>query len=96
MRELSKKRKISSLKKLFPELINYFPIWLTIPEVIASITNRQEVSFDFLIFDEASQVLLEKSIPLWARAKKCIVIGDEQQLPPTDFFKSHLEDEEEI
>jgi len=26
MRELNKKRKISSLKKLFPELVNYFPI----------------------------------------------------------------------
>ena len=39
---------------------------------------------------------MEKSIPLLARAKKCIVIGDEQQLPPTDFFKSHLENDEEI
>ncbi|CAI2172892.1 12069_t:CDS:2, partial [Funneliformis geosporum] len=60
MRELNKKRKISPLKKLFPELVNYLPIWLTTPEVIASITNRREVTFDFLIFDEASQVLLEK------------------------------------
>jgi superfamily I DNA and/or RNA helicase len=64
MRELNKKRRISPLKKLFPELVNYFTLWLTTPEVIASITNRQEVPFDFLIFDEASQVLLEKSIPL--------------------------------
>jgi superfamily I DNA and/or RNA helicase len=96
IKELNKKRKISSLKKLFPELVKYFPIWLTTPEVIASITNWQEVPFDFLVFDEASQVPLEKSIPLWSRAKKCIVIGDEQQLPPTDFFKSHLEVEEEI
>lgn len=95
-KELSKKRGIAPLKKLFPELVNYFPLWLTTPEVIASITDLQTVPFDFLVFDEASQVPLEKSIPLWARAKKCLVIGDEQQLPPTDFFKSHLEIEEEI
>ncbi|MCE8162956.1 MAG: DUF4011 domain-containing protein [Candidatus Moeniiplasma glomeromycotorum] len=94
-RELSKKRKIAALKKLFPELVNYFPLWLTTPEVIASITNLQTVPFDFIVFDEASQMPLEKSIPLWARAKKCLVIGDEQQLPPTDFFRSHLEVEEE-
>ena len=94
-KELSKKRKISPLKILFPELINYFPIWLSTPEVIASITNLREPFFDFIIFDEASQITLEKTIPLWARAKKCIVIGDEQQLPPTDFFKSHLQDDEE-
>lgn len=95
-KELSKKRKITPLKKLFPELVNYFPLWLSTPEIIASITNRQEPVFDFLIFDEASQISLEKSIPLWARTKKLIIIGDEQQLPPTDFFKSHLENEEEI
>lgn len=94
-KELGKKRKISPLKILFSELINYFPIWLSTPEVIASITNLQEPFFDFIIFDEASQITLEKTIPLWARAKKCIVIGDEQQLPPTDFFKSHLQDDEE-
>lgn len=94
-KELSKKRKISSLKKLFPELLNYFPIWLSTPEVIASITNFSEPIFDLLVFDEASQIPLEKSIPLWARTKKCIIIGDEQQLPPTDFFQSHLENEDE-
>ncbi|RHZ35995.1 AAA domain-containing protein [endosymbiont GvMRE of Glomus versiforme] len=94
--ELSKKRRITSLKKLFPLLVDYFPIWLTTPKVIAAITNLQKPTFDFLVFDEASQMPLEKAIPLWARAKKCIVIGDEQQLPPTDFFKSHLETDEEI
>jgi superfamily I DNA and/or RNA helicase len=61
---LSKKRKIASLKKLFPLLVDYFPIWLTTPKVIAAITDLQRPSFDFLVFDEASQMPLEKSIPL--------------------------------
>jgi superfamily I DNA and/or RNA helicase len=96
LRELSKKRKMASLKSLFPQLVKYLPFCLTTPEVITAITDLSEPTFDFLVFDEASQMPLEKSIPLWARAKKCIIIGDEQQLPPTDFFKTHFGSDEEI
>jgi len=60
---------------------------LTTPETISSLTNLEQPLFDYLVFDEASQMLLEKSVPLFTRAKKLIVIGDQQQLPPTDFFK---------
>jgi len=92
--ELKKKRSVN-LRKIFPSLLNHFPIWLTTPETVSSLTNLGDPLFDYLIFDEASQMPLEKSVPLFARAKKLIVIGDQQQLPPTDFFRSFWEEEEE-
>ena len=45
-------------------------------------------SFDVVIFDEASQVTLEEAVPSLFRAKQVIVVGDEMQLPPTNFFAS--------
>jgi len=85
--ELKKKRGFN-LRKIFASLLDHFPIWLTTPETISSLTNLEDPLFDYLIFDEASQMPLEKSVPLFTRARKLVIIGDQQQLPPSDFFKS--------
>src|SRR5205823_4613705 len=53
-------------------------------------------AFDVVIFDEASQVTLEESVPTIFRAKQVLVVGDEMQLPPTSFFASRAADEEQI
>src|SRR4051794_12607005 len=65
------------------------------PEVLSSAVEFGKQSFDLLIFDEASQIPLENSLPLLVRTKKCIVIGDVKQLPPTNFFKLILDEDEE-
>jgi superfamily I DNA and/or RNA helicase len=44
--------------------------------------------FDVVIFDEASQILLEEAVPSLFRATQTIVVGDEMQLPPTNFFSA--------
>ena len=46
-----------------------------------------ESYFDYVIFDEASQVKIEDSIGAFLRAKKYVVMGDTKQLPPTTFFE---------
>ena len=54
------------------------------------------VEFDVVIFDEASQVRAVDGFGAILRAKRAIVVGDSQQLPPTDFFMSvvrELEDD---
>jgi len=45
-------------------------------------------AFDVVIFDEASQITLESAVPSIFRAPQAIVVGDEMQLPPTDFFSA--------
>lgn len=63
------------------------PIWLMSPLSVAD-TLPLEPTFDLVIFDEASQIPLEDAVPAAYRASQTIVVGDEMQLPPTDFFGS--------
>ena len=44
-------------------------------------------SFDLLVIDEASQVAPEDALGVVARANQIVVVGDDKQLPPTNFFK---------
>jgi predicted DNA-binding WGR domain protein len=53
-------------------------------------------AFDVVIFDEASQILVEEAIPAVYRARQAIVVGDEMQLPPTNFFSATRNDEEPL
>jgi very-short-patch-repair endonuclease len=50
--------------------------------------------FDYVIFDEASQVLPEDAVPAILRGNHVIVAGDSKQLPPSAFFAAAEEDEE--
>ncbi len=55
--------------------------------------------YDYLIFDEASQIFFEKAIPSLFRASNVIVLGDQKQLRPPSFFSSRnelIDDDEEI
>jgi AAA domain-containing protein len=49
--------------------------------------------FDFVIFDEASQVLPEDAVPALLRGKGVVVAGDNKQLPPTTFFAAGDDDD---
>lgn len=80
------------------------PIWLMSPLSISDILPLEEGQFDLVIFDEASQIRLEEAIPTVYRASQVIVVGDEMQLPPSNFFSASgpeedgvsLEDEGEL
>ena len=64
------------------------PIWLMSPLSVADTLPCSSELFDVVIFDEASQVPLEDAVPALYRAEQCIVVGDQMQLPPTQFFAS--------
>jgi hypothetical protein len=51
-----------------------------------------------VVFDEASQCRLEDALPVLTRAKRVVIAGDPQQLPPTRFFESTVasSDDEEV
>jgi hypothetical protein len=70
------------------------PIWLMSPLSVADVLPLAPF-FDLVVFDEASQIPLEDSVPALHRATQCIVVGDRQQLPPTNFFAASLEAEED-
>jgi len=63
------------------------------PLSVSQLLDGTKQYFDFVIFDEASQVLPEDAVPAIMRGKKVVVAGDNKQLPPTTFFAAGDEDE---
>ncbi|WP_434570477.1 AAA domain-containing protein [Pseudomonas sp. Z3-6] len=64
------------------------PIWLMSPLSVSDTLPLAPDLFDVVIFDEASQIPSEEAVPALSRAQQVIVVGDEMQLPPTNFFSS--------
>src|SRR5262249_8688860 len=71
------------------------PVWLMSPLSVSDTLPLDAGHFDVVIFDEASQVTLEEAVPSLFRAVQVIVVGDQMQLPPTNFFSAKQVDEEE-
>jgi superfamily I DNA and/or RNA helicase len=63
------------------------PIFLMSPLSVAQFLPPGGITFDLLVIDEASQVAPEDALGVAARAKQIMVVGDDKQLPPTNFFK---------
>ena len=76
------------------------PCFMMSPLSIAQYLDptNEELQFDVVIFDEASQVKPEDALGAFMRGKTAVVMGDTQQLPPTSFFDQMADadsDEEE-
>lgn len=82
------------------EIFKGIRIWLMTPEVVSEILPLENGLFDLLIFDEASQIYIEKGVPSIYRAKKVVIAGDHQQLRPSSLgfgrADSDEDDEEEV
>ncbi len=65
------------------DLFRGIRIWLMTPEAVSELLPLEMGLFDLLVFDEASQMYVEKGIPSIYRAKKVAVAGDHRQLRPS-------------
>ncbi|HIS91478.1 MAG TPA: HRDC domain-containing protein [Candidatus Alectryocaccomicrobium excrementavium] len=94
LRALESKRKWSVnkfIQKFDFELFRSVKIWLLTPEVVSEIIPLQNGIFDLVVFDEASQMYVEKGLPSILRAKKVVVAGDHRQLRPSKLGAGRLE-----
>ncbi len=64
------------------------PCFLMSPLSVAKYLVPEKMSFDLLVIDEASQMPVEDALGAIARAKQVVVVGDNNQLPPTSFFRN--------
>jgi len=101
-RELEKKRRARPLRRLFAEIPQVLqalkPCMLMSPVSVSTYLTPGTISFDVVVFDEASQLPPQEAIPSILRARQVVVAGDDKQLPPTSFFASSLfleEDEDD-
>ena len=84
------------IKKSSQALLDMKPCFIMSPSVLSELVVAQEDFFDLLIIDEASQMRMEDSICALARSKQCVIVGDQQQLPPGNTFElKDTEDDEE-
>ncbi len=89
-REIAKKRRHMPIRKLLVEAGHAIqaikPVFMLSPISVAQFLAPGVLEFDLLLIDEASQVKPVDALGAMARAKQIIVVGDERQLPPTNFF----------
>jgi superfamily I DNA and/or RNA helicase len=56
------------------------------PLSLAKFAKPGQLEFDIVVVDEASQMKPEEALGALLRTKQIVVVGDANQLPPTDFF----------
>jgi very-short-patch-repair endonuclease len=96
--EAAKTRRHKPLRKIFAEatevLTAVCPCWMASPLSVCQLIASTG-TFDYVIFDEASQVLPEDAVPAILRGKYVIVAGDNKQLPPSAFFAGAAEEDDD-
>lgn len=97
VKEAQKQRKKATLRSIFSEykkgVFELIPCWLLTPEVVSEVLPLEKELFDLIIFDEASQIYVEKAIPAIYRGKEVVIAGDDKQLQPTSVGKSKITEE---
>ncbi len=101
--ETRKARNLKPVRKLMEQAGNavqaFKPVFLMSPLSVAQYLPPGLIKFDMLVIDEASQVRPEDAIGAIARCNQVVVVGDDEQLPPTNFFNRMIndgEDEDEV
>ncbi len=89
-----------SIRKLLTQIPNLLPrlcpCMLMSPISAAQYLEPDRVSFDTVVFDEASQLPTAKAVGALARGENAVIVGDPKQMPPTAFFVSNQVDEDNL
>lgn len=101
--EMQKKRRHLPIRKLITQAGRAIqaikPVFMMSPMSIATYLPPGSVTFDLVVFDEASQVKPVDAFGAILRGQQAVVVGDTKQLPPTSFFDTvttEIEEEEEV
>lgn len=96
LRELNKKRRHLPLRQLFARiptlLLKLKPCVMMSPLSVSTYLHSEDIRFDLVVFDEASQVRPHDGVCAVYRGSQLIVAGDQKQLPPTNFFERQTGD----
>jgi very-short-patch-repair endonuclease len=94
-REIQKSRRHMPLRQLFDETASLVtdlkPVFMMSPLSVAQYLEYDSISFDTVIFDEASQIMPQDAISSLIRGEQIIIAGDSKQLPPTSFFQADVD-----
>lgn len=93
IKEFAKTRSHPTIRELLSSdasewIKTLLPVWMANPSQVADFFPLEKEQFEYVLFDEATQIPLVNSLGALYRGKRVIVVGDEQQMTPTNFFKS--------
>jgi len=95
-RRLDAKRGGLSFRQLIvrygEEILQATPCFFVSPTSLAQFVPPGSVTFDLVVFDEASQVTVAQAIGALGRGRSAIIVGDSQQMPPTSVGKVNVTD----
>lgn len=72
------------------------PCFMMSPLSVSTFLNYKDLKFDVVIFDEASQVFPWDAVGAISRAKQAIIVGDSKQMPPSNFFATSVNNDDDI
>jgi very-short-patch-repair endonuclease len=88
--EMQKKRRHLPLRQLLNRagvaVQAVKPVFMMSPLSVAQFLEAGTIEFDMLLIDEASQVRPVEALGAAARCRQMVVVGDDKQMPPTQFF----------
>lgn len=88
-----------ALRRLFSNAGNairaYTPCVMMSPMSVAQYLEPGRHKFDLLVIDEASQMRPEDALGAMLRCNQAVIVGDPEQLPPTDFFSASVDANDE-
>jgi superfamily I DNA and/or RNA helicase len=95
VKEFSKSKQHRSLRELLSSDAQLWidllcPIHLSTPLMVSRNYTLNSDLFQFVIFDEASQLVLPKAISCVQRAKRMLIAGDAQQMSPSSYFMGKI------
>jgi very-short-patch-repair endonuclease len=68
------------MRRVVPLMLNHLPLWAVTNRSVARALPLEAGLFDYVIIDEASQCDIASAIPLLARARHAVIVGDPAQL----------------
>ncbi len=96
--EINKQRRHLPLRKLLDQagdiIVQIKPVFMMSPLSVAQFLKPDTIKFDYVIFDEASQVKPIEAFGALLRGANAVVVGDDKQLPPSNFFNQDVDSEE--
>ncbi|MBQ8882803.1 MAG: DNA2/NAM7 family helicase, partial [Clostridia bacterium] len=97
---LQKENDQSALRLMFSTharaILKLKPCMILSPSSVSVLMRPQDYeNFDCVIVDEASQLEPVSALPSLFRARSCVIVGDEWQMPPISHFKLRVETPDE-
>ncbi len=93
IKEFGKTRSHPTIRELLESdarewIYQLLPIWMVNPSFVGDFFPLESSLFDLVLFDEATQIPLSHALGAVHRGERALVLGDEQQMSPTYYFKA--------